>query len=309
MQSLLRWVLDHPMPEFRLSRADLPENLLNLLEALLQPDPSRRPGSAAEALARLEVDAPRRTNSQSTERVGPWVLGDLLRSRRFSEVYSVFHFRSGINADLAWEIQPNKTPSQVRAAAMERAAALNHPGIARLLDWGEFQGRPYSVTRPVGRCVTELVEATGPFDEVSALRMAASLTETLIWVHQRQIVFGVIGPGSVSIRQDGNGVGFFQAMLAVPAATAFDATEVVARPLPKVPARLRAAAKYTCEFDVWGVARTLAYLLTGTNRGWEARSHTLIAPTRRLLQRVPDDPCNAETLHERLTDIAGALQE
>ena len=66
-------------------------------------------------------------------------------------------------------------------------------------------------------------------------------------------------------------------MLAVPAAPAFDATEVVARPLPKVPARLRAAAKYTCEFDAWGVARTLAYLLTGATRGWEARSHTLTA--------------------------------
>lgn len=142
MQSLLRWVLDHPMPEFRLSRADLPENLLNLLEALLQPDPSRRPGSAAEALARLEVDAPRRTNSQSTERVGPWVLGDLLRSRRFSEVYSVFHFRSGINADLAWEIQPNKTPSQVRAAAMERAAALNHPASLAYSTGGSSRGAP-----------------------------------------------------------------------------------------------------------------------------------------------------------------------
>ncbi|MFN8609854.1 MAG: protein kinase [Vulcanimicrobiota bacterium] len=308
MGSLLRWVLEHSIPDFRQSRSDLPENLIHLLEALLQPDPARRPASAAEALALLEQNRPRAARPDHSERIGPWVLGEVLRKRRFSEVYSVFHFRNGTNADLAWDTQPGNTPDGVWDAAMERAASLNHPGIARLLDWGKFQGRPYSVTKPVGRCVTELVEAAGPFDEVAALRMAASLAETLMWVHQREIVFGVIGPGSVSIRLDGDGVGFFQAMLAVPAGTPFTAADIVARPLPKVPARLKEAARYTYEFDTWGVARALVYLLTGTTRGWEARSHSLTAPTRRLLQRVLDDPCGAVELHQRLLDIAGGLQ-
>jgi len=100
-------------------------------------------------------------------------------------------------------------------------------------------------------------------------------------------------------------VGFFQAMLAVPAATAFEWLAPCPRSPPACGLRLNTRASS----QVWGVARTLAYLLTGATRGWEARSHTLTAPTRRLLQRVLDDPCNAETLHERLIDIAGALQE
>ena len=130
-----------------------------------------------EALALLERDGPRSPASAgAANRVGPWVLGDLLRKGRFSEVFSVFHYRTGGNAHLAWQARNGKpAPSEVRDAAMERAASLNHPRIARLLDWGEHEGNDYSVTRPTGRCVTELVNATGPFDEVAALRMAASL--------------------------------------------------------------------------------------------------------------------------------------
>lgn len=311
LQSLLRWVLEHPLPEFRQLRPDLSQNLLRLLESLLQPDPAGRPASAVEALSLLERDGPRRSASmgEGGKRVGPWVLGDRLRRGRFSEVFSVFHYRTGANAHLAWHTRTGKAPvPEVRDAALERAASLNHPRIARLLDWGEQDGNPYTVTRPTGRCVTELVDAAGPFDEVAALRMAASLAETLSWVHERQLVFGIIGPGSVTITADGNDVGFFQAMLAVPVGTAFEARDLVARPLPRVPARLREAARYTCEIDVWGVARTLTYLLTGATRGWEGRAASITAPTRRLLKRTLDDPGDAATFRARLSEISAGLE-
>ncbi len=309
LQVLLRWVMQHTVPDFRQLRPDLPDSFLRLLDRLLHTDPSERPASAGEALAFLESDAPRLPASARNQRVGPWVVGDLIRKRRFSEVYATFHYKTGVNGQLAWQTDNGKAASpEVRDAAMERAAALNHPRIARLLDWGEHDGRPYIVTRSTGRCVTELVEAAGPFDEVAALGMAASLAETLSWVHERGLVFGLIGPGSVSITADGHDVGFFQAMLAVPEGTVFDARELVARPLPKVSARLREAGRYTFQVDVWGLARTLAYLLTGATHGWEARSDGITAPTRRLVRRTLEDPGDATGFRARLTEIRAGLE-
>ena len=101
VQSMLRWVLDHPMPEFRLSRADLPENLLKLLDALLQPDPSRRPN--------MPLGAPTPSQLSGLGRGFSAICYEVAASRRFS-ASSI----SAAESMPTWPGRSSRTRPQVR---------------------------------------------------------------------------------------------------------------------------------------------------------------------------------------------------
>jgi tetratricopeptide (TPR) repeat protein/predicted Ser/Thr protein kinase len=93
-----------------------------------------------------------------------------------------------------------------RRAAREVAylQALHHPGVARILDFGEHQGRPWIVMAVVeGRRLDKVMAEEGPFASDRAARIAVGALEALHVAHLAGILHRDVKPGNLMLRDDG----------------------------------------------------------------------------------------------------------
>jgi eukaryotic-like serine/threonine-protein kinase len=94
---------------------------------------------------------------------------------------------------------PERFAREARAAA-----ALSHPAICQLYDYGEAEGRPYIVLEYLGGGTLEDRLASGeplPDDEVA--RIAGEVASGLAHAHARGLVHRDIKPGNVLFDEDG----------------------------------------------------------------------------------------------------------
>jgi len=102
--------------------------------------------------------------------------------------------------------------AQARLRAEARiAGALAHPGIARLLDFGEEQREggavPYLVMEYVdGRTLREVLRSGERLSVDVVLRLVGQIAEALAVVHTAGIVHRDLKPGNVMIARDGRAV-------------------------------------------------------------------------------------------------------
>jgi serine/threonine protein kinase len=78
------------------------------------------------------------------------------------------------------------------------AARLEHPGIARVLDLGEHDGRPYLVMELLeGESLAARIDRAGPMPPGEAARVVAAVADALEAAHQAGVVHRDVKPGNV----------------------------------------------------------------------------------------------------------------
>ncbi|MEK7414857.1 MAG: serine/threonine-protein kinase [Planctomycetota bacterium] len=107
---------------------------------------------------------------------------------------------------IALKLLHRVSPEERRRAAREVAylQALHHPGVVRVLDFGEHLGRPWIVMDLVdGRRLDKVMSDEGPFASDRAARIAVGALEALHVAHLAGILHRDIKPGNLMLRENG----------------------------------------------------------------------------------------------------------
>ncbi|TMA53495.1 MAG: serine/threonine protein kinase [Deltaproteobacteria bacterium] len=85
------------------------------------------------------------------------------------------------------------------------AASTGHPGLVRVLEFGEVEnGRPFVAMELVeGRRLSEMLSGGTPLDIPAALRLALDLGGSVETLHNMGLVHGALRPCNVMVLQDG----------------------------------------------------------------------------------------------------------
>ncbi len=86
----------------------------------------------------------------------------------------------------------------------QAAAALNHPNVVAVYDWGQEAGTSFIVMEYVdGRPLSDIVREGGARDPRTAARIAAHVAAALSFAHQRGLVHRDVKPGNILITPSG----------------------------------------------------------------------------------------------------------
>lgn len=89
-------------------------------------------------------------------------------------------------------------------AEAQAAAALSHPNIVAVYDWGDDDGRPYIVTEHLsGGSLRDVLDAGGPLTLSQALLVGLEATRALEYAHRRGFVHRDIKPANLLFGEDG----------------------------------------------------------------------------------------------------------
>jgi serine/threonine-protein kinase len=84
------------------------------------------------------------------------------------------------------------------------AAALNHPNVVKVYDWGEADGTHFLVMEYVrGATLREVLRERGRLPEAEALGIAAQVAEALQAAHEQGLVHRDVKPDNVLLDEDG----------------------------------------------------------------------------------------------------------
>jgi beta-lactam-binding protein with PASTA domain/tRNA A-37 threonylcarbamoyl transferase component Bud32 len=93
----------------------------------------------------------------------------------------------------------------VRRFAVEAraAAALTHPAIVAVYDWGEEAGRPFLVLQRFDGSLRDLLDAGGRLAPAQAAAVGAQVAAGLAYAHRRGLVHRDLSPGNLLLDEDG----------------------------------------------------------------------------------------------------------
>ncbi len=300
-------------PELADLRPGLPASHCELVGELLARDPALRP-APAEVVARL-VDEPGpptpRPNAptEPLSRVGPWVLADRYYESGNWHGYLVHHAETGRSARLSHLRPTSRLLGSLILESASHASRWEHPCLAPVLDWGEWQRQPFVVFGSIGSPLDETVRAHGPMQEAAALAVAHQVASAVAYLHDAGFVYQMIEPGSVYCHPSSSGT-----MLGWPCFCCAIDTDATARRV-YVPAyaapQPMLGATFEPAVDIYGVGAVLLFALTGDSvrsldderdipAALERRLPRVTAPTRALLRDLLDasSPDRANSAHE-----------
>ena len=95
--------------------------------------------------------------------------------------------------------EKNRKRFEIEAKAL---AKLNHPNIVQVLDYGDYEGRPYLVMEyvPGGNLKRRL---KGPIPWAEACQLVIPLAKALQYAHERKIIHRDIKPSNILINERG----------------------------------------------------------------------------------------------------------
>ncbi len=265
--------------EAQATEADAREQVLSLLQA----------HTAAELRAQSrpsQPDADPSTPLLAPGRiVGAWRIVRLIGSGGMGEVYEVQRDDGTYSQRAALKLLARiQDRDDTRRFERERQilAALDHPGIARLLDGGIHDQRPYAVLEYVeGRPITEC-GCKG--DLRGCIELMLKVCEAVTAAHHRFVVHRDLKPGNVLVREDGQVklLDFGIAKLMAADGGGADATQVVAlSPDYCAPEQLENGV-ITTATDVYALGVMLFELLTG-QRPWQGSGGAMTRAIDRLM--------------------------
>src|SRR5258705_2948721 len=89
------------------------------------------------------------------------------------------------------------------------AAALNHPNIVTIHDYGEFSSQPYIVMEYVaGETLTEIIRRKGPVSVADRLPWLDELCSGVAYAHKNGVIHRDIKPTNLMIERAGPWKGF-----------------------------------------------------------------------------------------------------
>jgi tetratricopeptide (TPR) repeat protein len=142
-------------------------------------------------------------------RIGPYRLIEALGRGGMGAVWRAEAAESGpvpMGKAVALKLLHRVSAEERRRAAREVAylQALHHPGIVRIIDFGDHAGRPWIVMSLVeGRRLDKVMGEEGPFASDRAARIAVGALEALHVAHLAGILHRDIKPGNLMLKDDG----------------------------------------------------------------------------------------------------------
>jgi serine/threonine-protein kinase len=184
-------------------------------------------------------------------------------------------------------------------------AALEHPAIVPVYDFGEEEGQPYIVMRLMtgGSLAERLVK--GPLPLAEAARIFHQLASALDKAHARGMIHRDLKPGNILFDADGNPcISDFGIVKLTEATATFTGTGVVGTPAYMSPEQARGDRSLDGRSDIYALGAILFQMLTG-RLPYEADTPMGIAikhltePTPRILAAKPDLPPACEDVIQR----------
>jgi len=205
-------------------------------------------------------------------RIGPYRLIEPLGRGGMGAVWRAEAAESGpvpAGRMVALKLLHRVSAEERRRAAREVAylQALHHPGIVRILDFGEQAGRPWIVMNLVeGRRLDKVMGEEGPFASDRAARIAVGALESLHVAHLAGILHRDIKPGNLMMKDDGQIVVLDFGLAAAPEyesrLTASDT--VIGTPAYMSPEQARGErAAITARSDVYALGAVLYEMTAG----------------------------------------------
>jgi serine/threonine-protein kinase len=183
----------------------------------------------------------------------------------------------------------------------ETIAALEHPAIVPVYDFGEHEGQPYLVMRlmPGGSLADRLTHGPLPDDQV--LRVLGQLAPALDYAHAAGVIHRDLKPGNVLFDQAGNAYlgDFGLAKLAV-GGTQLSATGLMGTPAYMSPEQARGEKDLDARTDVYALGAMMYQTLTGR------LPYDADTPIGVALKHVTDP---VPTLRETRPDLPAACEQ
>jgi Tol biopolymer transport system component len=143
---------------------------------------------------------------QTGARLGPYEIGEPLGAGGMGEVYRARDTR--LEREVAIKVLPRRLADHADALArFEReakaVAALNHPNILALYDFGAHEGRAYAATELLhGETLAERL-AAGPLPPRKAADLGRQVARALAAAHDRGIVHRDLKPANIFVTSEG----------------------------------------------------------------------------------------------------------
>ncbi|MET0227215.1 MAG: protein kinase [Actinomycetes bacterium] len=149
-----------------------------------------------------------RTGATDGRRLGGrYRMGELLASGGMGEVWAAHDLL--LDRPVAVKVLGGALAGDGRAAERLRrearaAGRLEHPSIARVLDLGEHDGRPYLVMELLeGESLATRIDRAGPMPPDEAARVVAAVADALKAAHAAGVVHRDVKPGNVFLTSTG----------------------------------------------------------------------------------------------------------
>ncbi len=147
------------------------------------------------------------------------------------------------------------------------AARLDHPHIVRGLDFGVEAGQPYLVMEYVqGQNLTQRVKELGPCPQALALRLFLQLADALDTAHCHQLIHRDVKPENILLTPDGRAklgdLGLIKDLGSEEANVTRSRT-CLGTLVFMSPEQFEDAKRATARSDIYSLAATLYYALTG----------------------------------------------
>lgn len=142
----------------------------------------------------------------SGSRIGEYEVRTLVGSGGMGEVYRARDTR--LDRDVAIKVLPTYLSSdrdrlQRFEQEAQATAALNHPNILSVFQFGSFEGAPYLVTELLeGETLRDLIRR-GPISQRKAIDLAIQIAQGLAAAHGKGIVHRDLKPENIFITRDG----------------------------------------------------------------------------------------------------------
>lgn len=205
------------------------------------------------------------TRAQPQARVlGRYDLMEVIGRGATSRVYRALDRATG--REVAVKEIPVDLGLEQRVAAEIRAAArLEHPGMVRMLDWGEDHESLYLVSELVDGPSLERVYADAPPGDRATAEMVADVLEALDHAHERGVIHRDIKPANILVDDRGHAMVADLGVARLSGETGMTQTGGVVGTMAYMAPEQATGEQVTGAADVWAATLVLYEGLTGRN--------------------------------------------